>query len=402
MSAQPSTAMPPSDGLFSGLKAQPADALLAVMNECRADPRPHKIDLTVGMYRDASGATPVMRAVKAAEKWLLETQATKGYLGPEGDPAFVKLLRPFVFEGALRDDPRVVGAQTPGGTGAIRLAGDLVAAAGRDVTVWLGLPAWGNYRPLFSASRLKVETYTCFDPATQVLDFAAVTRALSSARAGDIAVLQASCNNPTGVPFDDAQWREIGGILKARGLVPLVDVAYQGLGRGFEADVSGLQRVLEHVDEALVAYSCDKNFGVYRERVGALYVVARSVAAAQTVHSNLVSLARANWSMPSDHGAAIVRHVLETPDLTRIWREELDEMRARVAANRRQLAAAHPRFAPVGQQEGMFSMLHLDAAAIQKLKVEHGVYMATNGRINIAGFCGDDIARFAKAVAAVV
>lgn len=396
------SSVPHSEGVFSGLKAQPADALLAVMNECRADPRPHKIDLTVGMYRDASGATPVMRAVKAAEKWMLENQATKGYLSPEGDMAFVSLLKPFVLPAGLVNDARVTGVQTPGGTGAIRLGGDLVAASGREPTVWLGLPTWGNYRPLLQASRLKVETYTSFDTATQQLHYHEVMRALKTARPGDVVVLQASCNNPTGVTFDAGQWAEIASVLKARQLLPLLDVAYQGLGQGMQQDVASVHTVLAQVDEALIAYSCDKNFGVYRERVGALYVVARSPAASATVHSNLVSLARANWSMPSDHGAAVVRHVLETPALTQMWQAELDEMRARVADNRRQLAATDPRFAFVGQQEGMFSMLHLEPAAIQKLKVEHGVYMASSGRINVAGFCGDDIPRFAKAVAAVV
>ena len=401
MTAQASS-MLQAEAVFSGLKPQPADALLAVMLACRADPRPHKIDLTVGMYRDASGATPVMRAVKAAEKWLLETQETKAYLSPEGDLAFVSLLKPLVLPAPLVGDPRVVGAQTPGGTGAIRLAGDLVTATGRDCTVWLGLPAWGNYRPLFSASRLKVETYTCFDVATQTLDFDAVRRALASARAGDVVVLQASCNNPTGVAFTDVQWDEIAATLRARRLVPLLDVAYQGLGRGMAQDVAGVHKVLAQVDEALIAYSCDKNFGVYRERVGALFVVTGSKSAADTAFSNIVSLARANWSMPSDHGAAIVRHVLETPALTALWRDELDQMRARILDNRRRLAAAHARFAPVAQQEGMFSMLNLDTAAIERLKSEHAIYMATNGRINIAGFCGADAERFAAAVATVV
>ena len=390
-----------NEGFFSSLKAQPADALLAVMNECRADPRPHKIDLTVGMYRDATGATPVMRAVKAAEQWLLENQATKGYLSPEGDMTFVSLLKPYLLPAGLVNDARVTGVQTPGGTGAIRLGGDLVAASGREPSVWLGLPTWGNYRPLLQASRLKVETYTGFDTGTQRLQYQEVMRALKSARPGDIVVLQASCNNPTGVTFDAGQWAEIAGLLRARQLLPLLDVAYQGLGQGMEQDVAAVHKILSEVDEALIAYSCDKNFGVYRERVGALYVVSRSAAAAGIVHSNLVSLARANWSMPSDHGAAVVRHILETPPLTRIWREELEEMRARMAGNRQQLAATHPRFAFVGHQEGMFSMLHLEPAAIQRLKAEHGIYMASSGRINVAGFCGDDIPRFARAVEAV-
>lgn len=387
--------------LFACLKPQTPDALLAVMNECRADPRAHKIDLTVGMYRNEQGITPVMRAVKSAERWLLEHQITKGYLGSEGDLAFVNLLKPFVFNAALSKSDCVAGLQTPGGTGAIRLAGDLICASGLDVTVWLGLPTWGNYRPLFSASRLKVETYQSFDVATQRLQFAEVLSALGRAKRGDVIVLQASCNNPTGANFDQAQWLQIAQTLAARGLVPLLDVAYQGLGDGFEEDVASVHTVLAHVEQALVAYSCDKNFGVYRERVGALFAITKSSAVAGVTFSNMVSLARANWSMPSDHGAAVVRHILETKSLTEEWMKELTEMRGRVNANRQALAKSDPVFAAFGAQQGMFSMLNLDPPRIARLKAEHAIYMAGTGRINIAGIRTDDIARFVSAVKSV-
>jgi aromatic-amino-acid transaminase len=390
-----------NDGVLAGLKPQAPDALLAVMAECRNDPRPNKIDLTVGMYRNTAGITPVMRAVKSAERWLLEHQDTKGYLGPEGDLRFVDLLKPFFLGAALRGSDRVVGIQTPGGTGAIRLAGDLVAATGRDCAVWLGTPTWGNYRPLFTASRLRVEAYDCFDVKTQTLQFDQVQAAMGRAKPGDVVVLQASCNNPTGATFTAAQWDIIATTLADRKLVPLLDVAYQGLGEGFEQDVASVHTVLGKVDEALVCYSCDKNFGLYRERVGALYAVTKSGAVAQTAFTNMVSLARANWSMPSDHGAAIVRLVLDSKELSKDWVAELDEMRARVQSNRQALASSDARFAAFGAQQGMFSMLNLDAAKIATLKKDHAVYMAGTGRINIAGFCGDDIERFAAAVRAV-
>ncbi|MEQ1753807.1 MAG: aromatic amino acid transaminase [Micropepsaceae bacterium] len=391
----------PSEDLFSGIKAQAPDALLAVMNECRADPRAHKVDLTVGMYRNAQGITPVMRAVKSAERWLLEHQDSKGYLGPEGDLTYVGLLKPFFLRGDLGADPRVTGIQTPGGTGAIRLAGDIIQASGRECTVWLGVPTWGNYRSLFAASRLKVETYQSFDVVSQRSQFEEVQTALGKAKRGDVIVLQASCTNPTGATFTKAQWETIAGTLSARGLIPLLDVAYQGLGDGFEADVASVHMVLAKVDEALIAYSCDKNFGVYRERVGALYAITKTSAVAQSVYSNMVSLARSNWSMPSDHGAAVVRLILESKELSKDWMAELNEMRERVQSNRQRLAASHSRFAAVAGQQGMFSMLHLDPAAIAKLKAEHAVYMAGTGRINIAGFRGDDIERFVAAVNAV-
>jgi aromatic-amino-acid transaminase len=214
-------------------------------------------------------------------------------------------------------------------------------------------------------------------------------------------VLQASCNNPTGATFTAAQWDVIATTLAERELVPLLDVAYQGLGEGFEQDVASVHTVLGKVDEALVCYSCDKNFGLYRERVGALYAVTKSGAVAHTAFTNMVSLARANWSMPSDHGAAIVRLILDSKELSKDWVAELDEMRGRVQSNRQALATSDARFAAFGAQQGMFSMLNLDAARIATLKKDHAVYMAGTGRINIAGFCGDDIERFAAAVRAV-
>ena len=391
----------PEMGLLSDLQPQPPDALLAVMNECRRDPREHKIDLTVGMYRNTQGITPVMRAVKSAERWLQENQTTKGYLGPEGDLAFVDLLKPFIFNADLCKSGKIAGVQTPGGTGAIRLAGDLIVASGRDCTIWLGLPTWGNYKPTFSASRAKVETYQSFDVVQQRLQFDEVQKALAKAKRGDIFVLQASCTNPTGASFSKTQWQAIASELADKGLIPLLDVAYQGLGVGFEDDVWSVHTVLSKVDEALIAYSCDKNFGLYRERVGVLYAVAKTEAVAQTAFTNMVSLARSNWSMPSDHGAAIVRLILESVSLSADWIAELTEMRVRVQSNRQRLARSDPRFVAVGAQQGMFSMLHLDGAAITKLKLEHAVYMAGSGRINIAGFRGDDIERFVQAVKAV-
>jgi aromatic-amino-acid transaminase len=385
--------------LFGALKGQAQDPLLALMAEFRTDKREGKIDLGVGMYRDATGITPVMRAVKAAERILLETQTTKGYMGPEGDPVFVELLKPIVFGAVVAKSDRIVGLQTPGGTGALRLGAELIASVSPRAKVWLGEPTWPNHRPLLNAARLAVEGFKHFDKSSQTLPFDETMAALGRAAAGDVVLLQACCHNPTGADYTIEQWRTIGETLAARGLVPFFDFAYQGLGDGLDADAAGMRLVLEHVDEALIGYASDKNFGVYRERVGALYVVSNN---ARAVYSQAMALARANWSMPSDHGAAVVRLVLQSAELTRDWTAELDAMRARILSNRSRLAALNPRLASVVRQRGMFSQIQIAPEAVVRLKDEHGIYMVGSGRINVAGFKDDgEIERFAKAVASV-
>ncbi len=385
--------------LFGALKGQAQDPLLALMAEFRADKREGKIDLGVGMYRDATGITPVMRAVKAAERILLETQTTKGYMGPEGDPVFVELLKPIVFGAAAAKSDRIVGLQTPGGTGALRLGAELIASVSPRAKVWLGEPTWPNHRPLLNAARLAVEGFKHFDKSSQTLLFDETMGALTRAAPGDVVLLQACCHNPTGADYTIDQWRAIAETLAARGLVPFFDFAYQGLGDGLDTDAAGMRLVLEHVDEALIGYASDKNFGVYRERVGALYVVTNNPHA---VYTQAMALARANWSMPSDHGAAVVRLVLQSPELTRDWTAELDAMRARILNNRARLAALNPRLASVVRQRGMFSQIQIAPEAVARLKDEHGIYMVGSGRINVAGFKDDgEIERFAKAVASV-
>ena len=385
--------------MFETLAAQPADALLALIGLHRDDPRPGKLDLGVGVYRDESGATPIMAAVKAAERVLLETRTTKSYLGPEGDLTFVDLLKPIVFGG----DPgaRLVGLQTPGGSGALRLGAELIARARPGARVLVGQPTWPNHAPILDATGLALVPYPFFDVATQTLDFAALTAAIDAAKPGDVVLLHGCCHNPAGADLGDDEWDELAGRLAARGVVPFVDLAYQGLGRGLDADARGTRRLIERLPEVLVAYSCDKNFGLYRERVGALYVLVREEAEVVAVKSTLAMLARINWSMPPDHGAAIVRTVLESPELTAVWREELDRMGTRVRAVRAALAAAEPRLAYLARQQGMFSTLALTRPQIEALRVDHAVYMAGSGRINLAGLQVADVPAFVKALAAV-
>ena len=385
---------------FDGLTLQSPDALLALIGMYRADPRADKIDVGVGIYRDEEGRTPVFAAVKSAEARLLETQSSKAYLGPEGDVEFFERLRPVVLGGEA-GNPCLGGLQTPGGTGALRLAAELVAAARPETKVLLGTPSWPNHLPILAAARLQIVPYQYFDVARQAIAFDEMIAAFERVDPGDVVLLQACCHNPTGADLDLAQWRVVADVIERRGLVPLIDLAYQGLGRSLDEDAAGARLVFETAREALLAYSCDKNFGLYRERTGALFVKVHSAASLLTTQSNLLSLARANWSMPPDHGAAVVRIILQDGDLAKRWRAELAAMAARIVEVRHGLAALDSALEPLVRQNGMFSVLPLSSTQVTRLRLEHGVYMASSGRINLAGLTSATIAPFVRALAAV-
>lgn len=387
--------------MFQSLRPQPADPLLALIGLFRDDPRAGKMDLGVGTYRDERGNTPVMAVVKAAERMLLEGQQTKGYLGPEGDRRFVELLVPIAFGADDAHAGRLVGVQTPGGSGALRLGAELIAAARPGAKVWLGTPTWPNHRPVLQSAGLQVAEFRCFDRASQALRFDEVLAALSAAEPGDVVLLQGCCNNPTGTDLEPSQWDRVADLLAERRLVPFVDLAYQGLGESLDADAYGTRRVLSRAEEALVAYSCDKNFGLYRERTGALFALARDAESAGTVYANLLVHARVNWSMPPDHGAAAVRLVLESEELARAWREELDGMCRRINAVRRALAEADPRLEFLVRQRGMFSLLPVSEEQVAALRRDHAIYMAGSGRINLAGLRTAEADTFVRALAAV-
>ena len=390
--------------MLSNLEQQPADALLALIKLHNDDPRTDKIDLGVGVYRTGQGATPVFGAIKAAEKKLLETQDSKAYLGPEGDMGFVHALMPFVFG---KDDPtmsgRIDGMQAPGGTGAVRLAVALARKAG-VARVWMGVPSWPNHAQIFADVGMELKTFAHSTKAG-VIDMDALRAAIAEAEAGDAILLHGCCHNPTGIDYSPQQWDEIAPLVAAKGLLPILDLAYQGLGKGMEEDAYGVRRVLAEVPEALIAYSCDKNFGMYRDRVGAIYVMAENSEVLGRVLSNGYALARAAWSMPPDHGGAAVRLILEDPALTRMWLDELDTMRTRMNQVRARLAEAGQAgavdLAPIGGQNGLFSILPLSSEQILKLRTDHGIYMAGSGRINVAGLTMGNIDKFIADVAAV-
>lgn len=382
--------------MFEALSLQPEDRLLAVTKAFRADPRPHKKDLGVGVYRDAAGDTPVMQAVKAAERLLHDEQTSKTYVGPEGDLAYVEALSSLIFGGEFGHE--ICGVQTPGGGGALRLALDLVRSANPGARVWIGTPTWPNHGPIVRAVGLEIVEYQYFDSGRQVLTFDAMMDALSRASAGDVVLLHGCCHNPSGADPGAEQWRSIVGMVAERGLVPLVDLAYHGLGFGLGRDAGPTRDIVRVADEALIAYSCSKNFGLYRERTGALFVHARSAAAREGAFTNLLSLARANWSMPSDHGAALVRLILSRTDLFDRWTGELTAMRERITRVRQAVARCDPRIAFVASQNGMFSNLPLSAGQVEAMRARHGMYLAPSGRINLAGLREDDAEAFVAAL----
>ncbi len=340
-----------------------------------------------------------MQAVRQAEQIVTETQTTKAYVAAEGDARFVNLLAPIVLGAARASDDRYCGLQTPGGTGALRLAAELIARANPDARVWLGTPTWVNHPALMRAAGLQVLQHPFFDQATQTVLFDEMMSALEAARAGDVLLLHACCHNPTGAGFISDQWRVIADLCVRKGLLPLIDIAYQGLGHGLEADAADMRALLDAVPEAIVTASCSKNFGIYRERLGALWLKGGNAQAALRARATCVKAGRTMWSMPPDHGASVVRTLLESAELTATWQAELAAMRTRLNGVRAELARAVPQLASVAQQTGMFALLPLSREAVTELRVRHGIYMMENGRVNVAGLQAENMPRFAAALA---
>jgi aspartate/tyrosine/aromatic aminotransferase len=373
------------------------DSLIALIGMVDADPRPEKIDVGVGVFRDGAGNTPILKVIKEAEQRLVDTQPTKAYLGSAGDKKFAELLRPILL-GPHGGDARIVGLQTPGGCGALRLGFELLAQANPNARVFVGTPTWPNHPPIIRAVGLSQVDYPYYERGQGVIRFEDMIAALKDGEPGDIALLHGCCHNPTGADLDQDQWRAVAEAVVERGLVPLIDIAYQGFGRGLDEDAFGVRLMLDKCDEVIVAQSCDKNFSVYRDRVGSVWLKTASVDASANALSHLFKIAREMWSMPPDHGAAAVHIVLEDPELHERWLGELTAMRDRINSVRQRIAAADPRLAFIGRQFGMFSMLPLSPEQVLKLRVENAIYMADSGRFNVVGLSDDQIDRFTAAV----
>lgn len=393
--------------MFEKLQPAPADKILALIGLYRADPRADKVDLGVGVYKDETGATPVMRAVREAEQRLYAEQNTKTYLGLAGDTQFNSAMARMVF-GPTADMSRIRAAQAPGGSGALRLVAELLKRTRADATVWVSDPTWPNHIPMMRGAGLQVAEYPYFDAATGGVRFDDMLATLRRAPSGDVVLLHGCCHNPTGANLTAAQWVAIADLLVERQLMPFIDIAYQGFGEGLDADAEGLRIVAAKVPEMVVAASCSKNFAVYRDRVGAAMVLARDGAQGDVAISNMLSAARAIYSMPPDHGAAAVRIVLEDDALRADWENELNAMRERMLRLRVELADAlrlqsnSNRFDFLAQHRGMFSRLGLTPQQVERLRVEHGIYMVDDSRINVAGLPEGKMTELAKAIVSVL
>ena len=373
------------------------DSLIGLIGLVNADPRPGKIDVGVGVFRDAAGNTPILKVMKQAEQRLLDTQVTKAYLGSAGDKRFAELLRPILL-GHHSEDERILGLQTPGGCGALRLAFELIAKTNPGARVLVGTPTWPNHPPIIRSVGLSQVDYPYYERGQGAIRFEDMIATLETAEPGDVVLLHGCCHNPTGADLNEGQWRDVVRVVTQRGLFPLIDIAYQGFGRGLDEDAFGVRLMLDACDEVIIAQSCDKNFSVYRDRVGSLWIKTGSKAATETAMAHVYQIAREMWSMPPDHGAAAVHIILDDAELRARWLVELTAMRDRINSVRQRIAAADPRLAFIGRQFGMFSMLPLSKAQVRKLREDEAIYMADSGRFNVVGMSDSQVDRFIAAV----
>ena len=379
--------------MFNELSALPADPILGLMALYTNDQNPNKIDLGVGVYKDENGNTPVLNSIKTAEKALIESQLSKAYVGPMGDLEFNALLPKLMFgeQSAVLRDGRLSALQTPGGCGALRVAAELIRVAMPKARLWVSDPTWGNHIPLLGGAGLEIKTYPYYNPSTHGLDFEAMMMALNEIPAGDLLLLHGSCHNPTGVDLTNSQWDSVAEICTRRGLIPFVDMAYQGFGDGLDEDAYGLRKLASTVPEMLLAASCSKNFGLYRERTGLVGVMCESSVTAAAVSTHLLSICRGIYSMPPAHGASLVASVLGDSALRAEWIAELEHMRQRIQGLRKQFSAtmreltSSSHFDFVEQQKGMFSFLGLNLECVKRLQSEHSIYMLASSRASIAG-----------------
>ncbi|MCK0143952.1 amino acid aminotransferase [Aliiroseovarius sp. F20344] len=392
--------------MFTNLKAQPKDKIMALMQQYREDPREGKIDLGVGVYKNAQGVTPVMRAVKAAEKVLWDVESTKSYTGLAGDPAYGNALTKLVLGDAVPSDRLSMAAQ-PGGTGAIHQAVELIKMASPDATIWLSAPTWPNHPSIIKHLEMKMAEYRYFDNESRAVDFDGMMEDLKGIKAGDAVLLHGCCHNPTGANLTLPQWKEVAALIVEKGATPLIDIAYQGFGDGLEEDAAGVRLIAQAVPEALIAASCSKNFGIYRERTGLLVGISENAEQAGITQQNLTHLNRQNFSFPPDHGARLVTMILEDEGLKADWMAELEEVRTGMLGLREKLAGelrartGSDRFGFIADHRGMFSRLGATPEQVEALRVDHGIYMVGDSRMNIAGLNEETVPILAEAIAKV-
>jgi aspartate aminotransferase len=389
--------------MLNALNPQPQDKILQLIQMYKDDPRSTKIDLGVGVYKDATGLTPVMRAVKTAEKQLWETETTKTYTGLAGDPAYAGALQSLILGDTVSAD-RLSAVATPGGTGAIRQALELIKLASPDATVWLSNPTWPNHPSIIRYLGMNMAEYRYFDAETRGVDFEGMLADLGRAKPGDVVLLHGCCHNPTGANLTLAQWGAVADLLEKTGAIPFIDIAYQGFGDGLEEDAAGTRLIASRMPEVLIAASCSKNFGIYRERTGLLIAISPTAAMRATVQGNLAFLNRQNFSFPPDHGARLVTMILTDDALRADWKAELEEVRLGMLGLRQHLAeelrrlSGSDRFGFLAAHRGMFSRLGATPEQVEALREKHGIYMVGDSRMNIAGLNAQTVPILAKAI----
>lgn len=391
---------------FDAIGRVPGDPILGLMEAYAQDPNPRKFDLGVGVYKDAQGLTPIPEAVKIAEARLVESQDTKTYIGGHGNPLFGKVINELVLgaDSQLITEQRAGATQTPGGTGALRLAADFIAQCLPGKGVWLSNPTWPIHETIFAAAKVKVSHYP-YVGSDNRLDVEAMLAVLKEVPKGDVVLLHACCHNPTGFDLSHDDWKRVLEVVRSRDLLPLIDFAYQGFGDGIDQDAWSTRLFAAQVPELLITSSCSKNFGLYRDRTGALIVCATSADKLIDIRSQLANIARNLWSTPPDHGAAVVATILADPELKARWADEVEAMRLRIAQLRSGLVEAlephglRERFAHIGVQRGMFSYTGLSPEQVKTLRERHSVYMVSSGRANVAGIDATRLALLADAIA---
>ncbi len=391
--------------MLSNLKEQPADKILMLAQMFREDPRTAKIDLGVGVYKNADGVTPVMRAVKAAEKTLWETEGTKTYVALAGDPAFSDALRKMILADSVPAG-RVAAAATPGGTGAVRQAFELFRMVSPGGTVWVSDPTWPNHVSIIKYLGLPMQTYRYFDSESRGVDFAGMMHDLRHIKAGDMVLLHGCCHNPTGANLTLDQWGAVADLMMASGALPMIDIAYQGFGDGLDEDAAGTRLLAYRLPELVIAASCSKNFGIYRERTGALMTVSADEKTSKLAQGNLAFLNRQNYSFPPDHGARLVTMILNDDALRADWMSELEDIRLGMLSLRDALATElrqrtnSDRFDFIAHHRGMFSRLGATPEQVEKMRADYGIYMIGDSRLNIAGLNARTVPILAEAIVA--
>lgn len=396
--------------MFNSLIAMPADPILGLLTQYREDTHPQKVDLGVGVYKDPTGVTPILSCVKKAEKFRLDTETTKVYIGPTGSPQFNTLMTELAFganHSAILAN-RIRTVSTPGGTGALRVAGDFIKRSNPNAVLWVSDPTWANHIGLFEAAGITVKTYPYYDYDSKSLKFDEMLAALSQVSPDDVVLFHACCHNPSGMDLTTAQWDKVVTLTKEQGFTPLIDMAYQGFGDGVDIDAYGVRQMAAAVDNMILCSSCSKNFGLYRERIGSCSVIAKDANTANVAQSVLLYVVRCLYSMPPAHGAAIVETILGSAELTQEWLDELKVMRDRINGNRAILVdklkanGVDRDFSFIARQKGMFSFLGVNPEQVARLQKEFSIYMVGSSRISIAGISEDNVDYLAQSIAKVL